>query len=143
MDHIEETAIAYVRTQVELMRAYNAGHDITEEQILQAAKRLAHQVRHLKGTEPFGHACPKCSYDSGGSWEQCRGNCAIPHSPHYNPKWATEIPGPTLDLLCDAYGDDDGDILDGHGDYVTAFDVGVMARELRRRREEDGHKQKP
>ncbi len=138
MDHIEETAIAYVRTQVELMRAYGSGNDITEEQILTTAKKMALQVRHLKGREPFGYACPKCSYDSGDAWEQCRGNCAIPHSPHYNPKWATELPDAMVEVLCESYSDDDGVILDGHGDYVCAFDVGVLAREIRRRRFFDG-----
>lgn len=28
--------------------------------------------------------CPKCGWDSGDDWSQCKGSCPMPMSPHYN-----------------------------------------------------------
>jgi hypothetical protein len=28
--------------------------------------------------------CPKCNWVSGDNWEQCKGACPIPESPHYD-----------------------------------------------------------
>lgn len=32
-----------------------------------------------------GTACPKCGCHSGDNWRQCKGNCPIEVSPHFNP----------------------------------------------------------
>ncbi len=28
--------------------------------------------------------CPKCRYESGDDWSQCRGSCPMPMSPFFN-----------------------------------------------------------
>lgn len=35
--------------------------------------------------------CPKCHYASGGDWHQCKGHCAMPGSPCYDPTWAQDF----------------------------------------------------
>ena len=33
--------------------------------------------------------CPKCKYRSGDDWNQCKGSCPMPMSPHYDPQAKT------------------------------------------------------
>jgi len=37
--------------------------------------------------------CPKCRASSGDDWEQCKGSCPIPGSPHYTPAPEEEVVG--------------------------------------------------
>lgn len=42
-------------------------------------------LRRVEGHGWRGWECVKCGENSGDSWEQCRGACPVPGSPHYKP----------------------------------------------------------
>lgn len=69
--------------------------------------------------------CSKCGAHSGNDWEQCKGSCPMPGSPHYDPSPKPDVAGARERLLNDLAAGNDENIITGADDLrliLSAYD---------------------